>query len=458
MSKVCVLHPNKMKTRLLLVISVMILLSVILSYDDAFALPVWQKHLDGQIRSIDTSADGSHIAVGTDINDTAGRVYYYDKDGSLLWMREQDRIIGKVSISEDGSLVLASGYQLVGLGGFYTNPSVYLFDQTGNILWKYQNANKTSLGQQNQFLTGEITSAKRIVIVSDEEIMHLDYDGNLLWNYTVPGRTSGMQISTDGSAMAIGVNGYLDYTWWLYVFDNSGNLLWKYDGSDGFIQGRAVSISFRGEKITVGSMVSGDYGNLYMFDSAGNLLWKRYVDGGVLGIRVSRDGTFAVVESNLGTTIFDEFGNKTDTKPAFYTVLSSDDSLIVAASPVGNYYDLIFFDTQLNPILTEQIDSAIGEITSNSKQVVVGTRQYTELGQSGNLYLFENNVPKNMEVKYTDFREASGEIVLFCEGMDGIAGYTKEQCLFVRYIQTPLIIGIIMTAIVTGVIVWRKRK
>jgi hypothetical protein len=392
-----------------IVFSVVVLLSVISSCEYAFALPIWQKHLDGQIWSVDTSKDGSHIAAGTDINETAGKIYYYDKNGSLLWFSQQDRAIGKVSVSEDGSLILASGYQTFGRAGVYTNPATYLFDQSGNLLWTYKNANLTSLSSENQFLTGEITPQKKILIAFDEGLLYLNSDGNLLWNYTVSGRTSGIKISSDDSTIALGVIGNQDNVWWLYVFDNLGNLLWKYDGTDGIVQGRAVSLSSGGERIMVGSMASGDYGNLYMFDK-GSLLWKRNVDGGVLGIDMSDDGTFAIVESNYGTTVFDESGHNTDTKPAFYTVLSSDDSFIVGANPVLDYYDLVFFDTQLNQVLIERIDSDIGEISANGKQVVVGTRQHGELGRFEELYLFENNVSQN-KVNYYDFREATSEII-----------------------------------------------
>lgn len=65
---------------------------------------------------------------------------------------------------------------------------------------------------------------------------------------------------------------------------------------------------------------------------------------------------------------------------------------------------------------------------------------------------------QDTEANYADFRDTSGEIIPPCEGVDSIAGYTKEQCLFVRYMQLPLITGIIISAIVIGIITWRKRK
>lgn len=440
-----------------LVILILITFIVIMSCDDAFASPTWQTQVDGQIWSVDMSSDGHYLAAGTDINATAGRVYFY-KDSSLLWTNQQDRVISNVSVSEDGSFVLASGYQLMGRAGIYHNSAMYLFDQDGNLLWVYQNTNKTNLNQENQFLTGEMMATKKIAMISDEEIMYLDYDGNVLWNYTMPGRIGPMEISANGSTVAIGVNGYLDDTWWLYVFDDFGNLLWKYEGSDGFVQGRAVSLSSGGEKIAIGSMASGDYGSLYMFDHMGTLLWKHNVDGGILRTEMSSDGAFTVVESNYGVSVFDEIGNNTDTKTAFYAALSSDDSLVVAAKPVADFYDLVFFDTQLNPILTERIPLDIEDIDSNGKKVAVGTRQHNELGKSGKLYLFENITQKNIDVNYVDFRSVAGEIVPPCEGTSSIAGYTKEHCLFVRYIQMPLIIGIVISAIIIGVIIWRKRK
>lgn len=442
------------------VVLCVILLFAITSLEHASATPTWQKSLGGQINSVDISADGTHIVAGTDIADNKGNVYFFDAQGKMLWKKDLDRIIGGVSLSNDSSLVLANGYQLSeGRGKFYMNPATYLFDQSGNLLWKYENTNRTSLGSDNQFLTGMITPQKNVLVAFDYGLLYLNSDGGSLWNYTVPGRTSGMQVSSDGSTIALGVNGHLDDTWWLYVFDNFGNLLWKYDGTDGLVQGGAVSLSSNGEHIMVGSMASGDYGNLYLFDNDGNLLWTRNVDGGILSIDMSSDGFFTVVESNYGTTIFDEFGNNTDTKPAFHTILSSNDSLIVMATPIEDHYDLTFFDTQLNTIQTEKIPSVIRAIVSNGEKTVVGTRQHTDLGVSSQLYFFE----KNIKVNYADFRNASGEIIeVGCSvGLRASPddSFADDVVLFFKCNPgVTLTLSLVVIVGVVGIILWRKRK
>jgi hypothetical protein len=445
-----------------LVILGLISLLTITSLEHVSAIPMWQKDLDGTITSADISADGNHIVTGTKISDNEGKVHFFDVQGKVLWEENLERIIAGVSLSRDSSLVLVNGYQLSeGRGKFYMNPATYLFDQSGNILWKYENANQTSLGNENQFLTGIMTPQKNILIAFDYGLLYLDTDGNLLWNYTVPGRTSGMQISSDGSIIALGVNGHLDDTWWLYVFDNLGNLLWKYDGIDGLVQGGAVSLSSNGEQIVIGSMASGEYGNLYLFDINGNLLWTRNVDGGILSTDMSDNGSFTVVESNYGTTVFDEFGNNIDTKPTFHTVLSSDDSLIITATPIENYYNLTFFDTRLVPIQTEEIQSELRTIVSNGEKTAVGTQHSTDLGQYNQLYLFE----KNTKVNYVDFRDADGEIIekgCIVALRGSIVDNFGDQFSYMMRCHpvTIFVIFLISSAVIIGLvfIIWRKRK
>lgn len=359
---------------------------------------IWEKHLDGQILSVDSSSDGAFIAAGTDINDSKGKIYYLNKNGNLLWSAERDRIISEVSVSPDGSSILASGYQLVGRGGFYSSPSVYMYDKMGNLLWVYQNENKTGISTDNQFLTGAITNTNNIVIGTDDEILYLDYNGKLLWNYNTTGSLTKILTAKDNSVIVAGATGFLDNSWHLYVLDTHGNLLWGYDGFDGLVQGRAIALSAGGQLTAIGSMISGEYGDLYLFDKKGNLLWSKKIDGGVLSIDMSNNGKSIIVQTNLGTILFDEFGNQISTKFAFYPAISSDGSMIVGVTPVMGMYDLKFFDHKLNQTFSEKnFASAIGDIHISNNQIVIGTRQQDNTGKSGILHIFEN-IPLKKEL------------------------------------------------------------
>ncbi|MGI0082799.1 MAG: WD40 repeat domain-containing protein, partial [Nitrosopumilaceae archaeon] len=252
----------------------MIIVFVIFSFFSipiVYGLPIfWGKHVDGKIWSIDISEDGRYMAAGVDLGENKGKVYFIDKNGNLLWSQEEDRIIGKVSLSKDGSFVLASGYQIIGGGGgaaFYANPSVYLFDQSGKLLWNFQNANRTNLTPDNQFLEGTIDpNGNNIVIAADYEILFLNRTGNLLWNHTTDGHLGPVKISDDGSTIAVGIIHYeKDNVWELSVFGNLGNSKWNHIGTDGHIQGNAMAISSDGQNIVIGSMASGEVGNLYKF-------------------------------------------------------------------------------------------------------------------------------------------------------------------------------------------------
>ncbi|MGI0060645.1 MAG: hypothetical protein ACREBJ_12850, partial [Nitrosotalea sp.] len=80
---------------------------------------VWNHDVDGQILSIATSHNGSYVVIGTriqemhtDDSEHQGSVYFFDKTGNLIWKYDATRKIAFVSASDDGQYVLASGYQI----------------------------------------------------------------------------------------------------------------------------------------------------------------------------------------------------------------------------------------------------------------------------------------------------------------------------------------------------------
>lgn len=375
----------------------------------AYGLPVfWGKHVDGMIWSVDISGNGKYMAAGADLGNNRGMVYFIDKDGNILWSQEEDRIIGKVSLSRDGSYVLASGYQIKGgAGQVYANPSVYLFDQSGKLLWNFQNTNSTSLTPDNQFFGGSIDPlGKNILILADYQIFFLDRSGNLLWNHKMDGRDGPNKISEDGSTIAIGtIHDKEDNVWELTVFDNLGNLKWRYKGIDGIVQGNALAISSDGQNVVIGSMASGEYGNLYKFDKTGNIIWQRNnVPGGVLNVDMSGDGSSIVVGTNNGMLLFNGDGEEIASDPTWYPTISSDGKSIASSGLVGDYdYGIAFFDGKLNPIWRiPNAGSDVNKISKDGTFIIAGTRLPDYTSKSDDLYFFEGQQKSATEQFFND--------------------------------------------------------
>ena len=359
-----------------------------------YGVPIfWGKHIDGKIWSVDISKDGQYMAVGVDLGANKGKIYFYDKDGILLWNHEEDRAIGNVAVSNDGSFVLASGFQVFGRAGVYLNPSVYLFDQDGKLLWNFQNTNVTSLNPENQSLTGIIGHLGNIfIIVSDYGIFFLDHFGNLLWEHTTNGRIGPTKISDDGATIAVGTtHDYEDNVWELFVFDNLGNLKWNHIGKDGLIQGNAIAVSSDGQNIVIGAMASGEFGTLYEFDKLGNILWqKNNVSGGVLNLDMSGDGSSIVVGTNNGMLLLDGDGEEIGSHSTWFPTISSDGKFIASSGYIGNYENgIAFFDGKLNKIWSiSNAGSDINKISKDGTFIIAGTRLPDYSSKSDDLYFF----------------------------------------------------------------------
>lgn len=141
--------------------------------------PLWVYHTDGTINSISLSENGSYVVAGVGFNDTAGAVLLFNGGGKLLWEDRMSRIIAQVSISANGSRVEASGYQLVGLGGAYVKDEVYALNSQGDIQW-----NQTA---GYPWPATMATDGARIAIYGAGSVALLTWRDKVVWNYTAEG-------------------------------------------------------------------------------------------------------------------------------------------------------------------------------------------------------------------------------------------------------------------------------
>src|SRR2546427_4050695 len=139
--------------------------------------PTWIYHTDGPVDSIAISSDGNHFVAGSQSED-GGTIYYFDNEGNLLWRYTTDRHVWSVAISDDASYVAAATSKYSGFGAGHSYAGlVYMFDNQGNLLWKYD-TNETAVTEV------KMSSDESYVAVDKTNgILYLDRNGNLLWNH-----------------------------------------------------------------------------------------------------------------------------------------------------------------------------------------------------------------------------------------------------------------------------------
>ena len=191
----------------------------------------------GQVSSVDISSDDSHVIAGTITGDKGGSLYFFDKQGNLLWSHQFDRNIFGADITPDGSHVIAQGYTLAKYEPprpnqppvFLHSAIIYYYDKDGKLLWTYDAG--------NSFLEEKFGFSKDGSIIrvgSIDKIFYLDNKGALLTNFTddSPFQDTHLppevRVSDDGQYTAWGR--YTDNGDTILFYKNHGNLLWSDDG------------------------------------------------------------------------------------------------------------------------------------------------------------------------------------------------------------------------------------
>ncbi|HYU56394.1 MAG TPA: hypothetical protein VEL71_09285 [Candidatus Dormibacteraeota bacterium] len=59
------------------------------------------------------------MAVGVQTGTKGGEILLFNHAGSLLWSRTIDRAISSISISDNASYIVASGFQLIGSAAMF---------------------------------------------------------------------------------------------------------------------------------------------------------------------------------------------------------------------------------------------------------------------------------------------------------------------------------------------------
>jgi len=257
------------------------------------------RHRRGTIGSsvVAVSADGEYVAVGNGNSNIAypdddPTIYFFSREGELLWSYKTYFGVYGVAISADGEYIVA------GSGGRGTSDwmkqfepigNIYFFNRAGELLWIYNNPDFAKYGFIEQIA---ISADGEYIAAGSEEgpkskVYFLNRTGKLLWSYKMGGSVRSLSMSADGEYIAVGDSNEPHSK--VYFLNRTGGLLWS---SELFRRETDVSVSADGEYIAAGRPSLND--NLYFFNRAGELLWSYEMEDYYKGISISGDGKYVV--------------------------------------------------------------------------------------------------------------------------------------------------------------------
>ncbi|MHB9031957.1 MAG: outer membrane protein assembly factor BamB family protein [Anaerolineae bacterium] len=247
----------------------------------------WTHQSTDYIFSISSSADGSHVVIGSRDN----TLTVYDETGAQIWQFKAESSISGVAMSADGTSIASSS----------ADRNVRFFDGNGNLLWTY--ASKFPLDDVAITDDGQYVSA---CSVSGHNLILLNRNGELLWDKNMTFATEATAMYGSGEDTRI-LAGTRDSR--VYLLDMSGNQLYAIQLNDIV---HSVAVSSDGGRIAVAT----DDGNISLIDgSNAQILWQvnERHSGATDRMRsasISADGNVVVAGISSGTVyVFDGSGN-----------------------------------------------------------------------------------------------------------------------------------------------------
>ncbi|MFA5267677.1 MAG: PQQ-binding-like beta-propeller repeat protein [Methanoregula sp.] len=238
----------------------------------------WSRNMDGYVKAIAISPNGSFIISADDKgnyvswsrdgdmiarleNQTANTIAYaptgnfvvvatdkglrfYNRKLELIWYDTRTESRDEfIAISGDGSTVITAGYN-----------QVASYSSDGTLNWRKEITKDPIIDMDCSFDCSAI-----IVGGQDKEVVAIDRSGTVRWTYNTGQWVNAVSASRDASVIAAGGIGRT-----LYVFDRSGTLLIS-KKTDAIIQPRSIAVSSDGRKIVVADQM-----NLYGFSMIGD--------------------------------------------------------------------------------------------------------------------------------------------------------------------------------------------
>jgi hypothetical protein len=370
--------------------------------------PLWTYHTSGTINSISISENGSYIAVGVGFNLNSGALLLFNRGGNLLWEHKTNRIIGGVTISGNSSRIEANGYQILpGPAGVYANAVVYAFDSNGNLLW-----NRTSSVPWGGTMTAD---GSGITISGTGSIALLTWEGQVVWNYTAEGYSTGNNsapegpatffASQNGSRLPVGPNG-------VTKLGSGSNSVLTYDGVYP-IPASAVALTPNGTLIAMGNDTSGVNGTVLLLTGQGGLLWDHHVDSAVLSEALLPNGSSVGYVTNWNALFY----NRGGTLLANYTtdgqaeLLPTANGMFLLGGGDGN--GLALFNSTGGLIWNDPLYSVLTEAVSSDGAFAAAASGLGGQGGTGHpstLYLFSTTAngssPEGLEAWLLNYSQS----------------------------------------------------
>ena len=352
------------------------------------------------------------------------QVVLLDKEGNEIWSYDtgNDMVEG-VSISREGYISVV------------TNQHIYLFSKDSKEpLWDYCENCEVSEALLNNFAGIEISADGNYIAADLQGTLYFfEKESNKpLWTRNTESGAIGIDISADGSLIAVGVANAGKKGDKIFLFDNEGNKISEYRAEHpGYEQ---TGNFYQPDMTPDGNYIAVTTGcpdrRAYLFSGKGDLIFRSEqltFDSPVHKSAISDDGSLAAysADHNQGKEIVFLYNNEgkklwsfssNDDGTSRGVSISNDGAYIAAGTSLGNIY--LFSKSSNKPLwkFSESIYTQIGEVKLNYDGSLLAAG-----GTSKKVYLFsrESNKPlwtydTNTWITKLDF---NGEYIVAGTGM-----------------------------------------
>lgn len=358
------------------------------------------------------------------------QIILLDKNGKEIWAYDTGKdMVEGVSISKNGYVTVVTNYY------------IHLFSKDSKEpLWKYCEQCQIPQVVLGNFAGIEISAdGNYIAAALQNNLYYFKRDSKEpLWTKLLEAGVIGLDISEDGSLIAIGTANAGEKGDKILIYDNKGNKLFEYRASHpGYEQ---TGNFYQPDMTPDGKHIAVSTGcpdrRAYLFSKEGDLIFRSEqltYDSPVHKSAISDDGNLAAYSLDHASgkeivILFDNKGNKlwgfssTSDSTSRGVSMSSDGNYIAAGTSAGNIY--LFSKNSNKPLwkFSESIYTQIGEVKLNSDGSLLAAG-----GTSKKIYLFSKNSNKplwtynaNTWVTKLDF---NGEYVV---GGTGLREYMGE--------------------------------
>lgn len=302
----------------------------------------WVYQADDQANCVAISGNGGYTVVGTD--DAAHLIN--SSSGARMWRYGTAYSVVSVTMTSEAEVIAAAAS-----GGYFFGGKTYFFvDRAAtpdSTLDSDTGFSSIAFSPEGNYFVATYPNG---LGWNDDVNLWGGNEGKWLWNHGV-GRedSSAVALPANGAYTAVGASGCVFSIGGVWLYDKSGNLVWKYDIGDVFSGGKySVDISPDGNRIVAGNDWKND---IYLLGRVQKLIWSRDMGGGIKGVSMPGDGSCFLVATANVVSLLDNNQNVlwsvaisqvTDAK------ISSDASLIVIATASGKVYG--FKKTGVTPV------------------------------------------------------------------------------------------------------------